>query len=400
MSRHPCEQSGPVADATKHRRRNREDEAAAGRVREVRTRARQWAGAAIPGAVIVVAVLADLYTPMASASLLSVAPLSAVTTLGPWAITAIGVVAMAVHAALADLEGTLGWQRGLSNQISLAAVTALAVTLNRSLRAHHTTTRAARHTAAVAQQAVLPTPPEHLGALDIAARYTPADREALIGGDLYVVQQTPHGVRAMIGDVRGKGLDAVSAVSVDIGAFRFAADQAADLSALAQALDEALLREGLRRHGEEESEGFTTALMAEFSPDLGQVRIVNRGHPAPVLLTADGRAKALVPSQEAPPLGMMSLGRWDAPVDRFSFPPGSTLILLTDGCTEARNREGVFYDPGPRLEHLWRRHMSTGGAPSPSALLDILLHDVTQYSRGRVHDDQALLALHHGARRG
>jgi serine phosphatase RsbU (regulator of sigma subunit) len=275
-------------------------------------------------------------------------------------------------------------------------VTALAVTLNRALRAQHTTTRNARHTAAVAQKAVLPTPPEHLGALHIAARYTPADREALIGGDLYVVQQTPHGVRAMIGDVRGKGLDAVSAVSVDIGAFRFAADQTAGLSALAQALDEALLREGLRRHGEEESEGFTTALLAEFSPDLGEVRIVNRGHPAPVLLTEHGRARALVPSQEAPPLGMMSLGRWEAPVDVFAFPPGSTLVLLTDGCTEARNREGVFYDPGPRLEHLWnRQHRSTGGAASPGMILDLLLHDVTRHTRGRVHDDQALLALHH-----
>ncbi|MCA1218657.1 PP2C family protein-serine/threonine phosphatase [Streptomyces sp. 8L] len=350
----------------------------------------------MPGVVIVVAVLADLYTPVASASLLAVAPVAAVTTLGPWAVTAVGLVAMAVHAVLADVEGTFGWQRGLANQIALAAVTALAVTLNRALRAQHTTTRHARHTAAVAQKAVLPTPPEHLGALHIAARYTPADQEALIGGDLYVVQRTPYGVRAMIGDVRGKGLDAVSAVSVDIGAFRFAADQTAELSALAQALDEALLREGLRRHGEEESEGFTTALLAEFSPDLGEVRIVNRGHPAPVLLNEDGRARALVPSREAPPLGMMSLGRWDAPVDVFAFPPGSTLVLLTDGCTEARNREGVFYDPGSRLEYLWSRQRgSTGGVPTPGTLLDLLLHDVTRYTRGRVHDDQALLALHH-----
>ncbi|WP_329459498.1 PP2C family protein-serine/threonine phosphatase [Streptomyces sp. NBC_01497] len=362
----------------------------------MRTRARQWAGAAIPGIVIVVAVLADMFTPVASASLLAVAPVAAVTTLGPWAITAVGVVAMGVHAALADIEGTLGWQRGLSNQFSLAAVTALAVMLNRSRSDQNSTTRAARHTAAVAQKAVLPTPPEHLGALHIAARYTPADREALIGGDLYVVQRTPHGVRAMIGDVRGKGLDAVSAVSVDIGAFRFAADQAGDLASLAQSLDEALLREGLRRHGQEESEGFTTALIAEFSQDLAQVRILNRGHPAPVLLSVDGRATALDPSQEAPPLGMMSLGRWDAPVDVFDFPPGSTLVLLTDGCTEARDREGVFYDPGSRLEHLWgRQHHSTGGAPSPGALLDLLLRDVTQYTRGRVHDDQALVALRH-----
>ncbi|MEW2546861.1 PP2C family protein-serine/threonine phosphatase [Streptomyces sp. NPDC047002] len=345
--------------------------------------------------MIVVAILADLYTPVASASLLAVAPVAAVTTLRARGIVAVGVLAMGVHAVLADVEGTFGWQRGLANQIALAAVTALAVTLNRSLRAQHTTARNARHTAAVAQKAVLPNPPLNLGELSVAARYTPADREALIGGDLYVVQQTPHGVRAMIGDVRGKGLDAVSAVSVDIGAFRFAADQADDLPALAQSLDEALLREGLRRHGEEESEGFTTALIAEFTPGLEQVRLVNRGHPAPVLLGPDGAARVLAPTQEAPPLGMMSLGRWDAPVDTFAFPPGSTLVLLTDGCTEARNRDGVFYDPAVRLAHLWsRQRRLSGRPPSPGALLDLLLRDVTRYTHGRVHDDQALLALH------
>ena len=67
--------------------------------------------------------------------------------------------------------------------------------------------------AAVAQRAVLPTPPARLGDLHIDARYVPAESEALIGGDLYVVQSTPYGIRVMVGDVRGKGLGAVSAVS-------------------------------------------------------------------------------------------------------------------------------------------------------------------------------------------
>lgn len=66
----------------------------------------------------------------------------------------------------------------------------------------------------------------------------------MIGGDLYVVQDTPHGVRVMVGDVRGKGLGAVSAVCADLGAFRYAADEAEDLPGLVTALERALLREG------------------------------------------------------------------------------------------------------------------------------------------------------------
>ncbi|NEE32657.1 serine/threonine-protein phosphatase, partial [Streptomyces sp. SID7982] len=92
-------------------------------------------------------------------------------------------------------DGTFGWQRGAANQLTLLAVTVLAVLINRSLEGRDARTRRARHIAAVAQSAVLPRPPSRLGELRIAARYVPAEDEAMIGGDLYVVQETPHGVR-------------------------------------------------------------------------------------------------------------------------------------------------------------------------------------------------------------
>lgn len=356
-------------------------------------RVRRW----VPALVLVLAALVDVLTPasMSSAPLLAVAPVTAVSLLRPVGIVGIGVTAMVMHETLVYLHGTFDWQRDTANQVTLAAVTALAVGLNRSLRLQYASASRARYAAEVAQRAVLPTPPRRLGDLRIAARYVPAEDMALIGGDLFVVQETPFGVRAMVGDVRGKGLSAVAAVSVDIGAFRFAADHSPDLPALSQAMEEALLREGRRREGLDETEGFTTALLVQFSADLDEVQIVNRGHPAPLLLRADGRARLLVPEEEAPPLGLTALGTWRSPVETHPFPPGAMLLCYTDGVTEARDHGGTFYDPVDRISRMVQSHArQTGHPPEASVVLDFLARDVGRHSGGAPQDDQALLALH------
>ena len=52
-----------------------------------------------------------------------------------------------------------------------------------------------------------------IGQLTIAGRYLSASAAADIGGDLYEALSTPYGVRMIIGDVRGKGIDAVRVAS-------------------------------------------------------------------------------------------------------------------------------------------------------------------------------------------
>ncbi|MEV0008210.1 PP2C family protein-serine/threonine phosphatase [Streptomyces sp. NPDC047973] len=350
----------------------------------------------IPVGLIVLAVVVDLATPhdVTSAPLLIAAPVAAAPLAGVRGIIAVGVTAMIVHAFLARVDGTFGWRAGVANQITLAAVTALAVLIHRMLRRQDSRARRAQYVAAVAQRALLPRPPAYLGDLRVGARYVPAESEALIGGDLYVVQNTPYGIRAMVADVRGKGLGAVSAVSADLGAFRYAADEAEDLPQLVRRLEWALQREGGRRGGTQREEGFTTALIAEFSEDLGTVRLVNRGHPPPVLIDTRGGATLLETSEESPPLGMSDLGAWHTPVDSFAFPAGSTLLCYTDGVTESRDAAGRFYDPVGRLPHLLGRRLASGARLTPGQILDLLIQDVARHSGGRPHDDQAMLALH------
>ncbi len=347
----------------------------------------RWA----PAVLIVGGVLFDLLTPSkyTGAPFLSAAPLVAAPLYGRR-----GTVVTAV-AAVAAAAGTNAYHRAVNSFESatkvatVLTVAVLALAINRIVRRSDQQLESARGIAEAAQRAVLPTPPARIGeGLRVAARYVAAQADARIGGDLYAVQDTPHGVRVIVGDVRGKGLEAVEAVAVVIGAFREAAEQEATLEGLAARLERALQREGVRREGLDQFEGFTTAVLAEVAvavSDGAALRIVNRGHPPPLLLYADGKAVEAAPEVPALPLGMGDLGVWPDRVDVWDFPPGATLLLFTDGVTEARDERGVFYDPQVRLNG----RLFDG----PDLLLEALAVDVARHTGGGTSDDMALLAI-------
>ncbi|MEV0445611.1 PP2C family protein-serine/threonine phosphatase [Streptomyces spectabilis] len=344
----------------------------------------------LPPLLIVVGVVFDALTPpqFTASPLFAAAPLiaapfySLATTVATAAVSCVAVLALRIdnHSGV-DVQVVTSF-------VTMLTVGALAVVINRVVRRGDVRLASARSIAEAAQRAVLPQPDPRIGGLDVAARYEAAQAGAFIGGDLYAVQDTPHGVRLVVGDVRGKGMGAVAAVAVVIGAFREAAEQEATLEAVAQRLERALAREGTRRDGLDAFEGFTTAVLAEIPRGDGTVRLVNRGHPEPLLLRADGRLCVLSPAEPALPLGMGDLGAWPDRADETDFPPGSTLLLYTDGLSEARDARGVFYDPAIRLGG---RVFS--GADAPDALLSTLVAEVLDHTGGGANDDMALLAV-------
>src|SRR5581483_4907232 len=153
--------------------------------------------------------------------------------------------------------------------------------------------------ASVAQGAVLRPLGPQLGPLTVAARYISATAAADIGGDLYEALDTPYGARMIIGDVRGKGLDAVRLASIVLGSYRHVAYERADLRAIVADLDRAVARSV----GDED---FVTAALIEERG--GTLTIVNCGHPAPLLLRR-GEVITLDPPSNAPPLGFMPVVR-------------------------------------------------------------------------------------------
>ncbi|MDT5038638.1 MAG: hypothetical protein QOE03_3823 [Micromonosporaceae bacterium] len=232
--------------------------------------------------------------------------------------------------------------------------------------------------ASAAQGAVLRPLGPQLGPLSIAARYISASAAADIGGDLYEAVDTPYGVRMIIGDVRGKGLDAVRLASIVLGSYRHVAYERADLRAIVADLDRAVARSV----GDED---FVTAALVEERG--GTLTIVNCGHPAPLLLRR-GEVIELTPPAPAPPLGFMPVVR--PRVERLE--PGDRLLFYTDGLAEAR-RDGQFF---PTAGRAWRLlghgTVADGLASLESALIE--------WVRGQLDDDIALVLMEYAGSHG
>nr|WP_237549461.1 MULTISPECIES: PP2C family protein-serine/threonine phosphatase [unclassified Streptomyces] len=341
----------------------------------------------LPVLLILVGFVYDFFTPQqfTASPLFAAAPLVAAPLYSLRGTVLTGVASLLAVLVIHLRLGAPLHADSLTELATVATVVVLAVFINVLVRRGNARLASQREIAEAAQRAVLPEPAQRIGGFDIAARYEAAQADASIGGDLYAVQDTPHGVRLVVGDVRGKGIGAVGAVAVLIGAFREAAEQEATLEAVAQRLERAFAREGVRREGVDAAEGFTTVVLAELPHGDGVVRIVTRGHPPALLLGRDGTVRPLSPQEHALPLGMGELGSWPDRVEESAFPSGAILLLYTDGLSEARDARGEFFDPQARL---------TGRVfEDPGTLLATLAREVRQYTGGGTTDDMALLAV-------
>jgi serine phosphatase RsbU (regulator of sigma subunit) len=294
-----------------------------------------------------------------------------------------------------------------------------------------------RRIADVTQRVLLRPVPERVGPVAAAVEYLAAAHGARIGGDFYEVIETPFGVRAILGDVRGNGLDAVSGAVALLGAFREAGAVEPELTVVAARLDAALARHTAGTRGTEPvppqcAEDFATAVLveipaaassaaasltesssAESSPTecssagdatdatggAGTARIVSCGHPAPYVVrgksATEGAAEALearavsaaTASSPALPLGLGALADepYAACVDTIVLAPGDALVLYTDGVSDARSRSGAFFPLASALAGV--------GTLAPGAAARLVRERLLAHTRGALGDDAAVLVL-------
>jgi hypothetical protein len=265
--------------------------------------------------------------------------------------------------------------------------------------------------AEAAQRALLRPLPPRLGPLGLDVVYIAAAAEARVGGDLYEAVATGnHGIRVIMGDVRGKGLGAVELAADVLGLFRGLAHDAGTLAELATRLD-AGLRRDLGRHEE-----FVTAVLVEIDQESGLTSVFNCGHPSPLLIKAPvveaqgrnaaaGRVIPVEVPQAAPPLGLLALGDCSAAHRSIVLGQEDQLLLYTDGVTEARDPGREFYPLSERLGPLAAKAAAAqapgrallasvpGAAARPSGLLDLVHADLLKHTRAPLNDDAALLLV-------
>ncbi|MGP3920828.1 PP2C family protein-serine/threonine phosphatase [Nonomuraea sp. 10N515B] len=292
----------------------------------------------------------------------------------------VGAIALAICLPLAYYNGLL-----LTWQNNLTVVTIIGVTAASMLAGHLRLRRErelanVRQVAEAAQRVLLRPVPRRAGDLRVALSYTSAAAEAQIGGDLYEIVITPHGVRLLIGDVQGKGLAAVETAAWVLGAFREAAYDQADLSEIG-----ARLEASLARHLDVEQ--FVTAIVAEVHDD--EMSLVNFGHPAPMLIRTSGEVRTLNPPEEGLPLGLGALDALSPKPHRVPFAEGDRILFFTDGVIEARDAAGRFY---PLADHIHLLRWE-----DPQTALDALRADLVEHVGGPLGDDAAMLLLHRHA---
>ena len=333
---------------------------------------------ALAGALAVLAtivifdiVLADIVLSASYAVAAVVA--SAMTTVRRTAAVAVLCLALSLLSGLWNHNfATLDWTLRIALTVGLGALAVL------SARTRVRRERDLRHMTVIAetaQHALLRAMPTAVGSVGFAARYVSATREALVGGDLYEVAASPYGVRVIVGDVRGKGLDAVQLAGTVLGAFRRSAFTQPSLAAIAADLDAVVTAVA----GDED---FVTAVLAEFHDDQ-TMTLVNCGHHPPLLVTGPDAADLVPTGVPVPPLG---LGPVPTTVTS-QWPGGSRMLIYTDGLVEARDRRGVFF---PLADHaLALREGSLEEA------LDRLLARLGDHAGRQVNDDLALVLVEH-----
>lgn len=340
----------------------------------------------LPTLLILTDLTLEVTLPQTTAAgfLLTTLPVLVAFGFGPGVTAASGAGALALQLVLGARAGHLYEHHHLWAYLStlLATLAGIALARQRTRQARHLVR--ARTVSEALQRTVLHPVPERVGGLRTSGLYQAAQDEVAIGGDLYELCDTRFGTRILLGDVRGKGLEAVRTVADVLGAFRALAHETADLRELADLLDRQVRRSAVE-HGDEEL--FVTAVLVGYDPCSGQAELVSRGHLDPVLLA--GGTVRTVPCCQDLPLGLGHLRAQGAvPVTTVPLAAGQTLLLHTDGVTEARDQSGAFYPLTDRLATRFQGRTTV----APDQAVAFLGEDVRTYG-GQATDDLAILAL-------
>jgi phosphoserine phosphatase RsbU/P len=335
----------------------------------VRTKSRSMLVAVLVASAIA---LLDAWTG-ARASLLGLliaGPLLAAASLDPQRTALLGLYALGLAVLLGIPDGTFGTTDHLLGCLVVATGAALGVFIaHRQAEREQALVRITR-IAEVAQQTILRPIPPRMGRVALAVRYLSASEDALVGGDFYDVAVTRHGLRVVVGDVKGKGLEAVQLAALVLTSFRVAAPHS-NLAELAAELDRSMRP----RLGEED---FVTAVLAQFGRH-GELELINCGHPPPLRLRAEA-AELLASAAPTTPLGLDPTPI----VQRFTLAPTDRVLLYTDGLVEARAPNGREFELDGQVEAVL-------GASSLDAALDRLVGRLLEHAGGRLDDDLALV---------
>lgn len=221
---------------------------------------------------------------------------------------------------------------------------------------------------------VLPAPPN----FDFGARIDPARQ---VGGDFYDIFRVGQDkIAVLIGDVADKGVPSAIFMARAHALIAAEAESYDNPSVVLHKANEHITRL-------EKSTQFVTVLYGILNVESGEFIYARAGHEPPLMLKPDGSVDRL-------PHGTgMALGLWENIVvdeQTIHLPPGSTLVLYTDGMTDCRNPAGEPFG----LERI-QLSLNTCSDSSAQLVCDHLLQQLKDYQQGSKQDDDVTLVAVH-----
>lgn len=183
------------------------------------------------------------------------------------------------------------------------------------------------------QARLLPEPPTGVRGLTCAGFCRPA---RVIGGDYYDLLQLVDGSFAFtVGDVSGKGIPAAVMMASIQMVLRSNLNKSGPIH-----LPSILADLNLTLYVSSTAERYSTLFCGIISPDRSTLSYVNAGHISPLLLRSNGHLERLL--ECSAPIGLLPDFTYEeAHVSLF---PGDTLVVVSDGIIEARDKSGGFWD--------------------------------------------------------
>jgi sigma-B regulation protein RsbU (phosphoserine phosphatase) len=236
------------------------------------------------------------------------------------------------------------------------------------------------------QQSLIPQVTPKIAGYSLAARSRACYS---VGGDYLDMVTEPDGSHLMVvADVAGKGMASALVCTAFRSAFRALAKQSLTLKELAARLGQQHWEEG-----DEARRRYVTAIFMRLDAETAEIEFVNAGHNPGFLLTPDGKGsfdlKTIVAS--GTPLGMLPGMRYSA--ERVNFPPGSRLLMYTDGLTE------VFRGSDQSGEEFGEERLgevfATGLAATAEENLTVIWETLDEFTGGaHQQDDMTAIALY------
>ncbi len=237
------------------------------------------------------------------------------------------------------------------------------------------------------QTSFLPAERPQIAGWQIAATLEPA-RET--SGDFFDLIPL-HGGRLgiVIADVADKGLGAalfmalsrtlLRAYAVDY-ALRYAQTYLRQIGHVIQTVNARMITDT-------HSDMFVTMFFGVLDPRTGILTYVNAGHNPPYLFHRHRGRRAKALRRTGPPLGILENARWTRRSVRIDG--GETLVLYTDGLTEAMNGDGGFFG-----DDALRRAIRSSLLSPAEEMCSEILRAVVEFEDGAPHaDDMTLLIL-------